>query len=640
MTKRYPGRSRYTPVRISPALALFLASAILLVALLVLAGVPSPAAARSATAAQSTAAARSTIHTVPAFTFERQEVVIGSAVRQTVLTGFLLGGDVADLAVVNVNERGDRYLRIYAYEDGTWALNTNAPLRPGVSFVDLARIGNRDRLITYGKGRLEAWEPESSTEVVLVAATSSFDPPRPGEVPHVDVTHDVNGDGRIDLVMPDDDGFNVYVQLSDGSFADPVVAGPPPVLDRIDGADGYRFDPWSVSRIHRFDYDGDGRVDLVSWNGDHFEAHIQDGRGQFDPEAVTFTTAVRFGSDDLSTLADGSMKGRGLHSFTDLNGDGIADMVVYALEGDSIAEKRSAYEVHFGSRASDGRLPDDRASAGRASAGRALAGLTDVGRAADGRDSDGRASDGRISDGRASDGRIHFAPKADFTIRSEGHIQFAMDQRDFDGDGEVDLIITTIEKKYLESSLFKRIKGFMGDDVWLNLAFYRMNEGRIPDRSTAVRKIQLDGAPSPREPGWVPLDVVLLGGKHARRTDREQYRRAFNKNFFIGDVTGNGRSDLLIEWTHREMHVYAGVPGPELFAGRPQKVKVELPNDEEYAWMADLNGDGMKDIVLHHPFEQRDAHGAPTRQPGVEPHRVTLLIASITDGSGVKFGTP
>ena len=121
-----------------------------------------------------------------------------------------------------------------------------------------------------------------------------------------------------------------------------------------------------------------------------------------------------------------------------------------------------------------------------------------------------------------------------------------MDQRDFDGDGEIDLAVTTIETRYLESSHFKRIKGFMGDDGWLNLAFYRVREGRIPARPTAFRKILLDGAPSPREPGRVPLDVMLRGGKHARRTDSEQFPRAFNKNLFIGYVTGNGRSDLLI----------------------------------------------------------------------------------------------
>ena len=58
-----------------------------------------------------------------------------------------------------------------------------------------------------------------------MAATSNFDPPRSGEIPHVDVTRDVNGDERDDLVVPDVDGFWVFVQRSDGAFADPVQIG-------------------------------------------------------------------------------------------------------------------------------------------------------------------------------------------------------------------------------------------------------------------------------------------------------------------------------------------------------------------------------------------------------------------------------
>ncbi|MDE0177244.1 MAG: VCBS repeat-containing protein [Gammaproteobacteria bacterium] len=545
------------------------------------------------------------------YAFDRHEIDIGPAVRQTVLSGFLLGGEVADLAVVTVEEDGGRRLRIYAFEgapdeggpgkaearmspsaEGTWALRTDTQLRPGVTFVDIARIDGRDRLITGEPGRLNAWDPDSSTEHELVSVASvatGFRAPHEGEVPHVDVTRDVNGDGRIDLVIPGDNGFQIYVQLDGGDFADPVVTGPPPNLDPILGADGYRFDPWSVSRIHEFDCDGDGRVDLVSWNGNHFEAHVQDEQGLFDPDPLTFTTDVRFDTDEVTSLADGEMTGRALHSFGDLNGDGIADMVVYVLAGARIREKRSAYEVYFGAHGVDG-------------AG---------------------GSDG--SPGSAS--LIQFSSSQDVSIQTENQVQLAMELRDLDGDGEGDLVVTSIEKKYLEGSLFKRIKGFMGDDVWLNVAFYHVRDGRIPDRATATRRIQLDGAPSPREPGWVPLEVVLQGGKHARRRDREQYLRAFNKSLFIGDVTGNDRADLLIEWTHRELHIYEGVPAPGLFADEPQKVTIELPNDEEFAWMTDLNRDGRQDIVMHHPFTNRDAHGAPMELSGTESHRVTLLIA-------------
>ena len=510
------------------------------------------------------------------FTFEQYEVVTGVATRQSVLTGFLLGGAVAELAVVHIDENDDRRLRIYAFGDGTWVPKLDATLGPEVVFVDVTNIGGRDRLVTYEPGRLSWFDPESATERALLAVTSNFNPPRRGEIPHVDVTRDVNDDDRDDLVVPDVDGFWVFIQMSDGALADPVKIGPASKLAGIYGADGYRYDPWSQSRVHEMDYDHDGRSDLVFWNEDHFEVHLQDERGLFAPVAKTFTTDVAFDSDELFSLATGDMTGRVLHSLTDLNGDGVGDLVVNSLEGRRISSKHSTYEVRFGA--------------------------------------------------PTPDGGTGFARGVDIAFQADGRIQLGMDRHDFDRDGRVDLMFTAIEVGYLESSLWKRLKGFMGDDIWLDLEFYHLEGGPYPDTPNTIRRIALDGAPSHREPGWVPLDIVLRGGTHESRKAQERWPRAFNRTLLIGDVTGDGRSDLLIGFDG-ELRVFVGVPGPDLFAGPPQKVAVTLPNDEEYTWLVDLNKDGKQDILMHHPFTLRDAHGAPRRPPGTEPHRVTMLIA-------------
>ena len=511
------------------------------------------------------------------FTFEQYEVVIGSAERQTVLTGFLLGGAMAELAVVNVDDNDDRRLRMYAFGDSTWVPLLDATLRPEVLFVDVANIGGRDRLIAYEPGRLNWFDPESATERALVAVTANFNPPRSGEIPHVDVTRDVNGDERDDLVVPDANGFSVFIQMSDGAFADPVLIGPSTDMSRIYGADGYRYNPWSQSRVHEIDYNRDGRRDLVFWKEDHFEVHLQDERGLFAPVAETFTTDVAFDSDDLSSLATGDMTGKVLHSLSDLNGDGVADLVVFSLEGRSISSKRSAFDVHFGAPTADG-------------------------------------------------GTV-FAPEVGATFQSDGSIQLGMGRHDFDRDGQVDLMLTTIDLDFLEGSLWKSIKGFMGDDIRLDLEFYHMEGGRYPDTPDAIRRIALDGVPSHREPGSVSLDIVLRGATHERRKTQKSWPRAFNSTLLIGDVTGDGFSDLLIGQHPRHLGVFVGVPGPDLFSQRPQDVAVAVPNDEEYTWLVDLNKDGKQDVLMHHPFTLRDAHGAPKRPPGTEPHRVTMLIA-------------
>ena len=485
------------------------------------------------------------------FTFEQHQVVIGSAKRQTVLTGFLLDGPVAEVAVVHIDENNDRRLRIYAFGDRTWVPTLDRALGPEVSFVDVANIGGRDRLVTYEPGGLNWFDPESATERALVAVTSNFSPPRSGEIPHVDVTRDVNGDDRDDLVVPDVDGFWVLIQMSDGAFADPVKIGPSTEAWKIYAPYGYRHAPWvQAGRIHEMDYDRDGRTDLVFWNEDHFEVHRQDEHGLFAPAAMTFTTDVAFDSDDPTSLAaprgirhrrrdhmpTGAMMGSVLHSLTDMNGDGVADLVVFSLDVRSMWSAHSTYEVHFGT--------------------------------------------------PTHDGGTAFAPDVGTAIQSS--LPRGVGQSDFDRDGQVDVMFTTIQ-----IGIFKTIRMIIGAvltrSVSLDLEFYRMEGGIYPDKSSATRKIKTDSL-----------------GKSGERA-------ALLPSVLIGDVNGDGRSDLLVGRSRKELRVFLGVPGPELFARRPRKVAVAMPN-EEFTWLTDLNKDGRQDILLHHPST-------------TEPHRLTMLVA-------------
>ena len=65
----------------------------------------------------------------------------------------------------------------------------------------------------------------------------------------------------------------------------------------------------------------------------------------------------------------------------------------------------------------------------------------------------------------------------------------------------------------------------------------------------------------------------------------------------------------------KELRLYRGTADGGLFAERPQKVKVAIPRGQEYVWLTDLDRDGRREVLLHHP---------PTEG---EPGRVILLVA-------------
>lgn len=483
-------------------------------------------------------AAHSGSQTVGAYVPARYEVVLGTAERQTVLAGFLLGGPVADIAVLDVDVEELRRLRVFSFQDGDWSPAVESSLRRAVSFVDIVNIDGRDRLVAYGNGRLTWFDPASGEERELVAAASGFKASPRREVLHVDISRDLNGDGRDDLAVPHGHGFHVFIQASDGSFPESLTIGPSAGLDRVYGADGYRYTPWEEGgRVHQMDYDLDGRDDLVFWNEDHFVAHFQDESGLFRTEAERFSTGISFDSDQIATLAapegirrrrmdhmpEGESTGRVLHALTDMNGDGVADLVVFSLKGSSLWKMHSSYEVYFGA-------PGPR-------------------------------------------GSVEFSPEPGAVVESEGIIA-GIDRHDFDRDGQVDVVVTAFEPTVFSAIRVLVMSIFTGAGSF-DLEMFRMEDGSYGDRPSAVREIR------PRSP-------------------RKTGARTFWPAVRLGDVNGDGRSDAMIARNRKMLHVHLGVPGPGLLAKKPQRIPIPVPEDEEYTWLADLNQDGRQDVLMHH----------------------------------------
>ena len=392
--------------------------------------------------------------------FERHEIDADIAEYQTVLTGNLLGSNHADLAVVSVGRGRARWVHVYSLSEGGWTEATSAPLRSRVLFVDVANVGGNECLLLYETGNLGCFDPESGAVRALATARLGVQPSRYGEIPDVDVSRDINGDSLDDLVVPDIRGFSIMTQVGDGTFAEPVAVDSAAISNTSFAGDGYRYDPWRLSGIHEVDYNGDGRTDLVFWNKDHFVVHLQQEDGRISSAAETFTTEVAFDSDDPAALAapmqvrgrradslvEGKMSGRVLDSLQDMNGDGIADLVVFSLKGgdsnrfgqtSEFWNMRFGLHMHLGARASGG---------------------------------------------------LEFPIEPVAEIFTEG-IPFGIEIHDFDGDGQKDVMVTKI-KPGIFKSIGMLIGAVLTKSVSLDMDFYRMEDGAYPEKQDRRLKLR------------------------------------------------------------------------------------------------------------------------------------------------------
>ena len=83
---------------------------------------------------------------------------------------------------------------------------------------------------------------------------------------------------------------------------------------------------------------------------------------------------------------------------------------------------------------------------------------------------------------------------------------------------------------------------------------------------------------------------------------------SFYPFFHIGDVNGNGLSDLLIGKKRNEVSIYLGKHGQNQFAKPTQIIDLQLPNYELNSWFTDLNNDDKDDFIMKFPSDTLEHH--------------------------------
>lgn len=184
--------------------------------------------------------------------------------------------------------------------------------------------------------------------------------------------------------------------------------------------------------------------------------------------------------------------------------------------------------------------------------------------------------------GRREGNATVFDSAPDTQISSAG-VQGPLERSDLDGDGRVDFGMLSFKL-----GIGKIISVLLTGSVSFNMNFYLMGEGGYSDEPNVQRRVKL-------------------------RLDLGSGRVAGNW-VSVGDLTGNGVRDLLVQSGATRVDIYPGTGDASLFAKRSIEVAVDL-SDQGSVRLADLNGDGRDDMFMTH------------RLPDSESRRIAVALS-------------
>jgi hypothetical protein len=258
--------------------------------------------------------------------------------------------DEREKQLQDLDQEPVRTVTVYRQNGSGWDTHLQQPLNSSMDLVDTIQTGDRIGLAGYQDSKLWQLNETTRTFEPVLEIQSMFVGANWDSSPTIEMFYDINDDGRDDFLMPGFDGWHLAIQTEEG-FLPPQVVGPPPHMSFEDSA---RFVGYRARKPYLLDENQDGLEDIAFWINGRFQIYLQESPGQFATEALILDPNQKDVLGDFLSVSLGEDEEgqdetqRMLEGVGDIDGDGLADLIIQTMEGDGIFGLETQYEIHLG----------------------------------------------------------------------------------------------------------------------------------------------------------------------------------------------------------------------------------------------------------------------------------------------------
>ena len=316
--------------------------------------------------------------------FSEQKLTLPFNLTQPVVVADVLAQPGNELVMLGVDQNGQRQLAIYALNAANnMVLHDQITLNNNLFAFDVGEPGltGLQGLYFVGKNQLLQYQHvdnpagDASMAGPQMSASADSTPPsitdslsrleviarvdtmylsdQADSIVLTDFAKDLNNDQIDDFVLADFEQLNLYLSQPDSANTNSLTQTLSiPARLRVDGAE-VSFQP---RELWFADMNLDNRNDIVMVESGRLAVYPQTPSGSFSNEATTIPLAADIeGIDwwdkidaDGQQLDQSQLRHKKVEAITDVNGDGVADLIVRFTQSSGVLDRKNDYEFFYG----------------------------------------------------------------------------------------------------------------------------------------------------------------------------------------------------------------------------------------------------------------------------------------------------